>query len=254
MNENAPGPRPAATVMLAAERAGAIEYFMVRRSAASAFLPGMYVFPGGAVDDGDRALAGRRLLRAPQSNSAGREGGGAEFEVAALREAFEEAGILLARVAGGRDLGARFESLATSARRALLDGTQSFEQLLEANDLVLDGRHLVYFSRWVTPPSEPRRFDTRFYLALAPADQVATACEIETLDGVWIAPREALRRHTAGDMPMIFPTLMHLRRLESFTSFEDLTAFAATKPIAAVNPVMSGERNFAVPAELEDKW
>ena len=243
--------------MLAAPREERFEIFMLRRSARSTFLPDVYVFPGGAVDRDDEALASSRLLRADdREDDERRAGGGPAFEVAALREAFEEAGVLLARRADGEPPAPLSAERLAKARRALIAGTVGFAQILEEEKLVLDARRLWYFSRWITPPTENRRFDTRFYLGIVPEDQLASADDFETLDGMWIAPGEALRRHGAGEMPMIFPTLMHLRRLDAFRSLEALAEFADAKTIAPVNPVVTEgtARVFSLPAELEERW
>jgi 8-oxo-dGTP pyrophosphatase MutT (NUDIX family) len=235
--------------MLARETAGALEVFMLRRSARSAFLPEVFVFPGGAVDEDDRIVARSRLLRGDVSTAGDREPSEPAFEVAALREAFEEAGILLAANPSGTPATIDPERL-RGARAALLAGEETFANLLAQLDVVLDARALWHFSRWITPPSEARRFDTHFYCCRAPLEQHGSSDEIETHDGLWIAPAEALRRNAAGTFPMIFPTIKHLESIAVFTTIERLAEYARTKPIRAVNPIVDESRRFSVPPEL----
>lgn len=245
--------RPAATVMLAREESGTIELYMLRRSSRSAFLPEMFVFPGGAVDEDDAEIARAMLLRDTETPVAQREPSDPAFEVAALREAFEEAGILLA----ARPDGSRAEidsARLRGARAALHAGTTTFAELLRNLKIVLDARNLWHFSHWITPPTENRRFDTHFYLAAAPRDQAASSDDMETFAGLWISPADALRRHDEGSFPMIFPTVKHLQRLTQYPTIAQLREFARTKEIHVVEPLDKGRRHFALHPELEKKW
>ena len=245
--------RPAATVMLAREEANRVELYMLRRSSRSAFLPEVFVFPGGAVDPEDEHIARQRLLRAAQTPAPGREASDPAFEVAALREAFEEAGIFLAARRDGRSANLDGERL-RGARDALLAGKTTLSELLESLDLALDARGVEHFSHWITPPTEPIRFDTHFYLAAAPRDQAASSDDRETFAGVWISPGEALRRYEAGNFPLIFPTIQHLRRLAAYDSIDAMQEFARTKEIRAVQPLVAGDRRFSFPEGLESRW
>jgi 8-oxo-dGTP pyrophosphatase MutT (NUDIX family) len=245
--------RPAATVMLARDLGAGPEIYMLRRSAQSAFLPEMFVFPGGAVDALDSELARKRLLRNAEVPNAERESADPSFEVAALREAFEEAGILLTADSNGIPATLDTAQL-VEQRNALLAGTTSLNAILEGFGVVLDSRRLWHFSHWITPPTESRRFDTHFYLAFAPPGQAATSDEIETYAGLWIAPSDALRRNADGNFPMIFPTIMHLQRLANYTTLDALHEFAISKSIYAVEPVQAGERRFILPNGLEGRW
>lgn len=239
--------------MLARETGGAVELYMLRRSSRSAFLPEMFVFPGGAVDPEDAEIARTQLLRASESPEEHREPSDPAFEVAALREAFEESGMLLAARPDGSvaDLDA---AQLRGAREALHAGTTTFSEFLRQLDIVLDARNLLHFSHWITPPSENRRFDTHFYLAAAPDDQIASTDEHETFAGLWISPQEALRRYEARNFPMIFPTIMHLRRLAEFPTLAELAVFARTKEIHVVLPLQSGNRDFSFQPGLESRW
>jgi 8-oxo-dGTP pyrophosphatase MutT (NUDIX family) len=245
--------RPAATVMLAREQSGTVELYMLRRSSRSAFLPEMFVFPGGAVDPEDAEIAQWLLLRGDDNARENREPSDPAFEVAALREAFEESGMLLAARPDGSAAHLDAAQL-RGARAALHAGNTTFSEFLRELDIVLDARDLWHFSHWITPPSENRRFDTHFYLAAAPPDQLASTDEHETFGGLWISPQEALRRHAEGNFPMIFPTIMHLRRLDEYRTLAELSVFAKTKEINVVLPVTSGNRDFSFQPGLESRW
>ncbi len=155
-----------------------LQVYMVRRNAGAAFLPDRYVFPGGRVDDADRDEAERRILGSSGDLDAA-------YAMTAARETFEEVGLLFA--CDALDPG-RLPEL----RREMHAGTLSFGQVLERLGTSVDASQLRYFSRWITPKAEiaTRRFDTRFFVARAPADQVAEADATEVSDGRWIAPSE----------------------------------------------------------------
>lgn len=128
-------------------------------------------------------------------------------------------------------------------------------ELLEETRISLSTEALVPFSHWITPRSEPHRFDTHFFLARCPADQIACADEVETHDGRWLAPRAALLRYGAGTLPMIYPTIKHLERLLLFRDLDELFAFARTKTIATVMPKTFDENDvFSMSRELEHRW
>lgn len=219
---------------------------MVRRSAKAAFVPDVYVYPGGAVDKDDDALSDR-LVGAVHADVAPR------FVVAAIRESFEECGLFFGCTARGEKL-ALSPAMLDSARRDLLEGTRSFAAIVHDFDVHLDAASLAYFSHWVTPPVETRRFDARFFVARAPLDQFAEADASETHDGRWIRPIDALAEYGAGRMAMIFPTIKHLQRLSLFDSVDDVIAFARTKPILPIMPDVLDGPTFVLPPELENKW
>lgn len=234
-------PLAAATVMVARDTGANIEIFLLRRSSSSAFMPDIFVFPGGRVDVEDRAPG----VVAPMSGS------NAQLEsavvCAAARETFEEAGLLFAtRAFDGATL--------TAARERVRRGTHSFARMLTALGTAVDPAALHYFSRWITPPGEVRRFDTHFFAARLPAGQTAQADAYETYDGVWIAPREALARHAAGNFALILPTLKHLERLCPFASVDALLEFAERKAILPVVPEACADRQYGVPPALEGEW
>lgn len=217
-----PEPRPAATLILLREAAGGPEAFMLQRAKASAFLPGVYVFPGGALDGGDRdPRAVRRvagLTDAQASAKLGLGAGGLAYWIAAARECFEEAGILLAVQANAEPVPPARVAALQDWREPMNAGTRSFAELLEAENLFIPAAEIVYFSHWITAAGRPRRFNTRFFLARAPAGQDGAHDRSETVASLWIAPREALARHERGEIEIIFPTRTSLADLAKFTS------------------------------------
>jgi 8-oxo-dGTP pyrophosphatase MutT (NUDIX family) len=204
--------RPAATVLLVRDaHPTGIEVFVEQRTTSAAFAAGMYVFPGGRVDDMDHAAALEPycdgLDDATASARLGIEKGGLAFWVAAVRECFEEAGVLLARRRDGAPLVVREED-----RRAVHAGELSMEELCRRDDLVLDLTEIRYIAHWVTPVGEgPRRFDTRFFLARAPEDQEGVHDDQELVHSMWVNPAEAVAKAEAGELLMMPPTIANLR-------------------------------------------
>ena len=231
-------PREAATVMLVRDAPG-LEVFMLRRTLAAEFMGGAYVFPGGAVDAEDRApeLLGRCHGRddSTASTQLGLHAGGLGFWVAAIREAFEEAGVLLARSGatglpvdlGDSSAAARLET----ARRAVGFGERPFVEVIEDEDLLLDAGVLHLFSHWITPAGAPRRYDTWFFVAAAPEGHAYLHDDSETVASVWIRPADALARAERGELEIIFPTMRNLEQLARFATARDLLdAVTASEP------------------------
>jgi len=239
-------PRLAATVMLLRpDIAGGYAVYMLRRSAKSRFMPRAYVFPGGAVDAEDRELAASDRVRDLHGPAA------AELAVAALRELFEEAGIL---IAGHRDrtLAEPDARTLTELRSALRDGA-SFGALLERFDLVLDAGALTYYSNWITPESEPIRFDAHFFVARSPEGQNAVADATEVHDGIWISAAEALARADRDELIVRLPTRKHLERIARFPDVEAFLAHARARTVVPVMPYDDGVDAFALPGGA-DSW
>jgi 8-oxo-dGTP pyrophosphatase MutT (NUDIX family) len=204
--------QPAATVLLVrdAEPSG-VEVFVLRRAASAVFAAGMYVFPGGRVDDIDHAAELEPycdgLDDAAASARLGVERGGLAYWVAAVRECFEEAGVLLARRRDGGPV-----TVLEDDRRAVHDGELSMEELCRRDDLVLDLTAIRYIAHWVTPVGEsPRRFDTRFFLAAAPPDQEGVHDDAELVHSMWVRPEDAVAQAEAGELVMLPPTIANLR-------------------------------------------
>ncbi len=220
----APRTRDAATVILVSDRPD-LHVLMLERTRRAVFGPGATVFPGGAVDPGDGApeLAVRVVgLADPEASTAqGIARGGLAFRVAALRECFEEAGLLLARdAATGRPV-EHDDALAT-ARRQLNAGSLAFSDLLASRDLVFDARELRVFSHWLTPLGAPRRYNTWFFVAPAPHGEEGTHDDNELVASDWVRPADALAQHADGRIDLIFPTEMSLRALSHYDNSDDL--------------------------------
>ncbi len=130
----------------------------------------------------------------------------------------------------------------------------ALRELEEEAGVRLERGALVRFSRWITPPNEGRRYDTHFFLAIAPDDQTPVADEHETHDGRWIDPRDALREHREGALHLVYPTIKHLERLAPFDDVDALVAYARTKAIVTVAPPISPDEGYVMPAELEGAW
>ena len=261
--------RLAATVILARSP---FEVYLTRRSARSAFAPDAFVFPGGTVDaqdassDAQRRTLGleeRRLreeFRATVDASLASSeppvapNQGAALLVTALRELFEEAGILLARDAAGHLVSTASVEGLDAERIAVRTGTLTFGEFLERHDWYADGSRLSLFSHWITPPVEPRRYNTHFFFAIAPPLQDPLADAHETHDGLWIAPAEALERYAQGSLHLVYPTIKHLERLRAFTSADDAAHYARKKPVLTIMPHAPGDDDFQIPQALENAW
>lgn len=216
--------RPAATVLLlrdAAGNAGGIEVLMTRRSATASFAPGAYVFPGGGIDALDAAPATHAAAdrRPTQSDLHLTQA------IAAIRESFEELGVLLARHAtDGR--------WADAADIAALDRHQPFVEQCSARGLRLAADSVFLLAHWTTDRDLPRRFDVPFLVARMPEGQEPVADEAEQFEPVWVRPADALARHEAGQFFMIFPTVRTLQRLAQFgTTQAVFDALADEQPL-----------------------
>lgn len=224
---------PAATVLLLRDGANGLEVFMVERHHEIDFATGALVFPGGKVDPEDREPG---LLK----RCVGAEGAGTEalaLRAAAVRETFEECGVLLAKRRGASELLARAEVDALAPERAaVLRGDLAFPALAERDDLLLTCDRLIPFAHWITPERMPKRFDTHFFLAAAPPDQSASHDGAESVDSVWIDPRAAVAEADAGRRTIIFPTLRNLAKLGRSRSVEQALDRAREEPIVSVLP------------------
>jgi len=205
-------PLPAATVMLLRDADDHMEVFMIVRHHKSDFAAGALVFPGGRVDPEDHDLAADAAVFPPQE---GVDAVAAALRVAAVRETFEECGVLLARARGEWALvsAARLRDIEAAHRAAMTRGERTFGAILAAENLVLAPETMVHFAHWITPERVPKRFDTHFFLAAAPSDQVALHDGEEAVDSVWIPPGTALEGTRAGTYKLVFPTQMNLQKL-----------------------------------------
>lgn len=201
---------------------------MVRRHIQSDFAPDVYVFPGGSVNLGDRQAEETPGLCAPADGAA--LGGG--FRVAALRECFEEAGVLLAwRGASALTIGERDMARFADYRAAFQNRALTMAALAREEGLTLATDALTSWAHWITPEAFPKRFDTHFFLAEMPATQEAAHDHLETTDGIWIAPEEASAGHERGEFPLVFAQIHQLRELHGLRNFEEARArFASQHP------------------------
>jgi 8-oxo-dGTP pyrophosphatase MutT (NUDIX family) len=205
------------------------EILMLRRNLNSDFVGGAYVFPGGGVDPADAGPAAQQLALglndADASTRLSLESGGLAYYVACLRELFEEAGLLVACNAAGESV--QFTDESTIARmaqhrREVNAGALGFVAMMREEGLLLDLRGLEYVAHWVTPIGPPRRFDTRFFVALAPEGQTATHDAGETVADQWVRPKDALDAHARGELDMIFPTIRNLEAIAGFASSREV--------------------------------
>lgn len=201
--------KPAATVMLIRDHdVGGIEVFMMRRTTKAAFAGGMYVFPGGAVDSEDSS-----------------------YEIAAIRECFEEAGVLLARNQNGSYL--RFDDPSLAERFNLYrhdvhEGRRSMTSVLREEGLAPSTDELHWVSHWVTPFGEIRRFDTRFFVTATPEEQEPLHDDKELVDSLWVTPTAALSRSKKGELLMLPPTTVNLQFLADHDSVASVLRSAAS--------------------------
>ncbi|MCK7550790.1 MBL fold metallo-hydrolase [Marinobacter goseongensis] len=222
--------RPAATLVLTRDTTEGLQVLLLQRTWDAVFLPGYYVFPGGAVDQ-QEPLAREHALGpadAQISQTLSLDEGGADYMLAAVRECFEEAGILLAVDADGATIGGHHP--VHKERQALFAGERSLAQLCAQHELAIPLDRLAYLGHWITPPGPPRRFDTRFFVTVAPADQTACHDGVETIDHVWMSPADALAEHRDGKRLLGLPTIRTLRILSSFESTEAVMRYAHANP------------------------
>jgi 8-oxo-dGTP pyrophosphatase MutT (NUDIX family) len=249
--------RPAATVIVLRDAASGPEVFMVRRHQDSPFMGGAWVFPGGRVDPADAGAAdvswcdgldiAEHLSMPPATAVAHR--------LAALRELFEEAGVLLAR-----DTPRHFVSLAEPAvrerfaqyRHDVHAGTISLKTLATRERVRVSLDALVPFARWITPPLDPRQFDASFYVTRMPPDQTPVADATETTHEAWLKPAAAIARAQAQEITLPPPTWTTLRELESFATVDAAIHWAAHRRIEPREPLLhtvGGEHLLLLPGD-----
>jgi 8-oxo-dGTP pyrophosphatase MutT (NUDIX family) len=247
----------AATLTLVRDTPAGLEVLMLQRNFQSGFMPGMFLFPGGALDPGD---ADPRVLSRccglddhAASGALGLQQGGLAYWAAAIRESFEEAGVLIAYSDDGslvnptdRQHVARFEEY----RRKLNAGEDVLPEMLEREKLRLAADRLTYFSHWITPVTAPRRYDTRFFIAEAPGGQEALPDNVEAIHHVWVNPPSAVQKHHEGKFKMRTPTL---RTLEQFANFQTvdalISALRAQADIPAILPRIAANGQRLMPGD-----
>jgi 8-oxo-dGTP pyrophosphatase MutT (NUDIX family) len=253
-------PKDAATVVLVRDGDQQVEVYLLRRHQEMAFAAGMYVFPGGVVDrrdsDPDLAWVGpsdaewAERLRCDEPTAR-------TLVCAAVRETFEESGVLLAGPTGSSVVADTTGDDWEADRRRLVDRTVAFSDLLAARDLVLRTDLLAACGRWITPEFEPRRYDTRFFVAELPAGQRTRDVSGESDRVVWMTPRAACDGVDAGEMAMLPPTYATLSQLSDVDRAAAAGAAARDCAITPIMPgveVIDGESWLTVPAGAAKPW
>ena len=254
MSEPAVKPRPASTILLlrdSAATSGEVEVFMMVRHYEIDFNSGALVFPGGSVDKGDKEIIARSEF---YSGGEGLDAADLGFRIAAIRETFEESGILLARPKGSKSLvDARRASEIEAAHRAdLCANKTTFLKVLTDNGMLLALDELVPYAHWITPEGMPKRFDTWFFLAATPPEQAGGHDGKESTDSIWVSPREALDGGESGRFKLPFPTTRNLIRLGKQPSVKAALDDARGRKVVTVMPVMTrlnGGRQLRIPLE-----
>lgn len=251
--------RAAATVMLVRDGADGLEVCMLRRNLKSDFVGGAYVFPGGGVDPADAEAEGLcdGLTDAAASARLNLPAGGLAFWVAAVRESFEEAGLLQARWADGRPV--RFDDPQVAKRFAqhridVDSGRRRLPDIFAEEGLRFDFSCTHYVSHWVTPPGSPRRYDTRFFIATAPEGQRAVEDDREVIGTSWLRPAAALERQRSGELVMLPPTIDNLTWLAASSTVQAaLDAAAAIDHVPAIIPrvltQLDGSQTIVMPGD-----
>ena len=245
-------PRPASTILLLRDGpVSEIEVFMMVRHYEIDFNSGALVFPGGSVDKGDQ-----EIIQNPElySGGEGLDASALSFRIAAIRETFEESGILLARARGSRALidAKRASEIEAVHRTELCSGKTTFGKVLTDSGILLALDELVPYAHWITPEGVPKRFDTWFFLAAAPPEQVGAHDGKESTDSIWLSPREALAGGDSGRFKLPFPTTRNLIRLGKQPSVSAALDDAGGRPIVTVMPVVTkvnGGRQLRIPLE-----
>ena len=241
--------RAAASLLLGRDGANGPELFLLARNRSSSFASGALVYPGGAVDDADRSPK----LRSRVAGADGLDDEALAFRVAAIREAFEECGLLLARERGSSGFLGRERVAAIKSRfaDALAAHSLNMLELAEAEDLLLACDHLVPFAHWITPETQPKRFDTHFFLASAPADQEARHDGHESTASVWITPDALVEAADTGKWYVMFPTRLNAQKFGRSATVADALAAARSSPVVTVMPrgrKVEGGRRLRIPA------
>lgn len=225
--------RPAATILLCRDAAEGLETFMVLRHHQIDFASGALVFPGGKLGEQDQDPG----IRERCDGADGVSNESLAFQVAAIREAFEESGILLARERGSSTILASNRLNALEPYRERLNaGELGILEFLEKEDLVLACDCLHDYAHWITPEGMPKRFDTHFFIAKAPEDHVGAHDGSESVDSVWITPQRVLKEAQEGKWTVIFPTRCNIQLLDESKNIDDAIARSQGRDIMTILP------------------
>jgi len=232
MSDSAAPIVPAATIVLLRESQAQMEMFMVVRHHQIDFASGALVFPGGKADAADYDAELLNHLDGAASDNDMRA-----MQVAAIREVFEESGVLLARSQGATGLidSDRLASL-EPFRVQLNNGEISITEFVVQQKLHLACDKLVHFAHWITPPMMPKRFDTHFFLAIAPTDHLAIHDGYESVDSIWINPQQAVEDAAEGRRTVIFPTLRNIEKIAQHGSINELMTATEAEQVIPVTP------------------
>lgn len=241
-------PRPASTVILLRDAPGGPEVYLLRRQRTMAFAAGMTVFPGGRVDRTDASIAdswsgpspawfGERLGCPPEIAAA--------FVAAAVRETFEESGVLLAGSSSGSVVADTTGDDWEADRVALEDRSLGFADFLHRRGLVLRADLLGVWAHWITPEFEPRRYDTRFFVAVLPAGQVTRDVTSESDQVAWLRPADAVRAVDTGELAMLPPTYLCCHDLSPYAAVADVLAASADRVVRPILPRLRVEHDQA---------
>lgn len=227
--------RPAATIVLLRDRPHGLEVFMMVRHHAIDFAAGALVFPGGRVEDADLALAGNAAL-CPNPDRL--DAAAMAFRLAAIRETFEECGVLFARPRQSAALidGQTLRTAERTHRAALAEGSIDFAAVLTAFDLLPAVDLLTHFAHWITPRNQPKRYDTQFFLAAAPDEHLAAHDGIESVESLWITPHQVLTDTAAGRFKLVFATQLNLMKLARYAATAEAIAAARQATVVTVLP------------------
>jgi len=249
-------PLPAATIAMVRDAPDGLEVLMLQRSFQSGFMPGVHVFPGGGLDPADESGEAHERSAGPSDAEASRrlgiQRGGLAYFIAAIRESFEEAGILLAYGEAGRVVDMRGDGAERfrAHRRALDQGECGLGEIARAENLRLATDQLVYFSHWITPVGAPRRYDTRFFFAVTPQHQEVEHDNREAIAHAWMRPAEALDRYRDKQIKLRTPTLKTLELFAQFAGVGALmAALRAQAEIPALLPRISKDGRTLLPGE-----
>jgi 8-oxo-dGTP pyrophosphatase MutT (NUDIX family) len=252
-------PSPAATLVLLRDRpASGVEVLLIQRHEKSRFAGGAYVFPGGKIEADDNPADAARWCDGLDARAAARRLDLADAErmavgylVGAIRETFEEVGILLAHDEGGRPVRVDAPRFA-EYRRACDADNRAFWEMVKRERLTLATDRLVYFAHWITPEESPYRYDTRFFAAEVPAGQDAVADEREIVDVRWLAAGEAIEAARRGEIALRTPTIMNLELLDGPPSVAAVLASLGGRAVPSIRPRVldaHGERRVLMPGD-----
>lgn len=230
--------------MLLRDAEPGLEVLLLRRNRRAGFVPETYVFPGGRVDDADAGPAALALLDGltPEAAADRLELHDARppaiaYYVAALREAFEETGILVGSLAdGSAPPTAAADPEVDRVRDDLMEDRIDFAEALGRMECRVSGAVLEYFAHWITPRSQPRRFDTRFFAARVTRASTPIVDPREMTEARWITPAEALSRHASDELPMILPTVRTLEKLEPFSDADEALETLSRERVVTILP------------------